>query len=85
MNTVSQPLASATPSGAAVAMSSHACRTLAVPTLAHNPIQLHADAHKALNMAVFYLRQPQSNLLGARRKTIQALSALRNLSAILEG
>lgn len=50
-----------------------------------DPIQLHADAHNALNIAVFYLRQPQANLPGARRKAIQALSALRNLSAILEG
>lgn len=50
-----------------------------------DPIQLHADAHNALNMAVFYLRQPQANLPGARRKAIQALSALRNLSATLEG
>lgn len=50
-----------------------------------DPIQLHAEAHNALNMAVFYLRQPQANLPGARRKAIQALSALRNLSATLEG
>ena len=48
-------------------------------------IQLHADAHNALNMAVFYLRQPDANVPGARRKAIQALSALRNLSLILEG
>lgn len=50
-----------------------------------DPIQLHADAHNALNMAVFYLRQPQANVPGARRKAIQALSALRNLSLSLEG
>ena len=50
-----------------------------------DPIQLHADAHNALNMAVFYLRQPQANVPGARRKAIQALAALRNLSATLEG
>ena len=48
-------------------------------------IQLHADAHNALNMAVFYLRQPDANVPGARRKAIQALSALRNLSLSLEG
>lgn len=48
-------------------------------------IQLHADAHNALSMAVFYLRQPDTNVPGARRKAIQALSALRNLSLILEG
>lgn len=48
-------------------------------------IQLHADAHNALNMAVFYLRQPDANVAGARRKAIQALSALRGLSLALEG
>lgn len=50
-----------------------------------DPIQLHAQAHNALNMAVFYLRQPHANVPGARRKAIQALTALRNLSATLEG
>ena len=50
-----------------------------------DPIQLHADAHNALNMAVFYLRQPHANVPGARRKAIQALSALRTLSLSLEG
>lgn len=49
-----------------------------------DPIQLHAETHNALSMAVFYLRQPQANVLGARRKAIQALSALRNLSQSLE-
>lgn len=48
-------------------------------------IQLHAEAHNALNMAVFYLRQPTANVPGARRKAIQALSALRSLSLSLEG
>ncbi|MFG5777975.1 hypothetical protein ACFIQF_12950 [Comamonas sp. J-3] len=47
-------------------------------------IQLHADAHNALNMAVFYLRQPQPNTAAARRKAVQALSALRRLSISLE-
>lgn len=47
-------------------------------------IQLHADAHNALNMAVFYLRQPQPDTAAARIKAIQALSALRNLSLSLE-
>lgn len=57
------------------------------PTTAGTPdlIQLHADAHNALNMAVFYLRQPDANVAGARRKAIQALSALRGLSLALEG
>ena len=49
-----------------------------------DPIQLHADAHNALNMAVYYLRQPQANTAAARRKAVQALAALRNLSALLE-
>lgn len=50
-----------------------------------DPIQLHADAHNALNMAVFYLRQPQANTAAAKRKAIQALAALRDLSLALEG
>ena len=50
-----------------------------------DPIQLHADAHNALSMAVFYLRQPTANVSGARRKAIQALSALRSLSLSQEG
>lgn len=50
-----------------------------------DPIQLHAQAHNALNMAVFYLRQPQANTTAARRKAVQALAALRGLSLALEG
>ena len=50
-----------------------------------DPIQLHADAHNALSMAVFYLRQPQANVSGARRKAVQALAALRGLALSLEG
>ena len=49
-----------------------------------DPIQLHADAHNALNMAVYYLKQPQPNTTAARRKAVQALVALRSLSLILE-
>ena len=45
-----------------------------------DPIQLHAEAHNALSMAVFYLRQPAANVSGARRKAIQALAALRGLT-----
>lgn len=50
-----------------------------------DPIQLHAQAHNALNMAVFYLRQPQANTAAARRKAVQALAAMRSLSLALEG
>lgn len=50
-----------------------------------DPIRLHAEAHNALNMAVFYLRQPQANTVAARRKAVQALAALRTLSLSLEG
>ena len=63
-----------------------AAPTFTQPTTgALDPIQLHADAHNALNMAVFYLRQPDANVPGARRKAVQALAALRNLSLSLEG
>jgi hypothetical protein len=46
-----------------------------------DPVQLHAQAHNALAMAVHYLRQPQANVPGAARKAVQALSALRRLDA----
>ena len=69
----------------AITQASRCAARLMPTTGTPDPIQLHADAHNALNMAVFYLRQPQANLPGARRKAIQALAALRNLSATLEG
>ncbi|MFG5779199.1 hypothetical protein ACFIQF_19235 [Comamonas sp. J-3] len=47
-------------------------------------IQLHADAHNALSMAAYILRQPQPDTAAARAKAIQALHALRNLSLSLE-
>lgn len=77
MKTVSQTMASASLSGAAAM--SQATRTVATPSPAHNPIQLHADAHNALAMALHYLRQPTANVPGAARKTVQALAALREL------
>ena len=46
---------------------------------ASDPIQLHADAHNALAMALHYLRQPRANVPGAARKAVQALAALRSL------
>lgn len=51
----------------------------AAPAKGADPIQLHAEAHNALNMAVYYLRQPQANVPGAARKAVQALAALRRL------
>ena len=44
-----------------------------------DPIQLHAEAHNALAMALHYLRQPASNVPGAARKAVQALAALNRL------
>lgn len=78
MNTVSRPLASPLPSGAE-------CLSLPATGNTPDPIQLHADAHNALSMAVFYLRQPTVNVPGARRKAVQALAALRGLSLSMEG
>ncbi len=46
-----------------------------------DPVQLHAQVHNALAMAVHYLNQPQANVPGAARKAVQALSALRRLDA----
>ena len=76
MNTVSHAMASACLSGAA--SMPQAASTAATPSPAH-PIQLHADAHNALTMALHYLRQPTANVPGAARKTVQALAALRAL------
>ena len=46
-------------------------------------IQIHQEAENALNMALHYLRQPSSNVPGARRKTIQALAAMKQLNAAI--
>ncbi|MDR2297828.1 MAG: hypothetical protein LBE30_05745 [Comamonas sp.] len=80
MNTVSRPLASTQPSSGAVRLSLPAA-TAVVPSLPSSPIQLHADAHNALAMALHYLRQPAANVPGAARKAVQALVALRVLIA----
>ena len=53
-----------------------------------DPIQLHAEAHNALAMALHYLRMPSGNLPGATRKAVQALAALaalRRLDAMGQG
>lgn len=52
---------------------------LGAPT---DPIQLYADAHNALAMALHYLRQPEANVPGAARKAVQALAALRSLGNV---
>ena len=47
-----------------------------------DPIQLHAEAHNALAMALHYLRQPACcNVPGAARKAVQALAALNRLGS----
>lgn len=50
-----------------------------------DPHQAFADAHNALSMAVYYLRQPSANVPGATRKAAQALAALRRLDALVQG
>lgn len=89
MRVMTQKVASRTRSGAktmiAVTKASHRAAPSPTTIGTADPIQLHADAHNALNMAVFYLRQPDANVAGARRKAIQALTALRGLSLALEG
>lgn len=50
-----------------------------------DPIQLHAQAHNAMSMALHYLSQPQANIAAARRKAVQALAALRGLDLSTEG
>ncbi len=69
----------------AITLASHKAASTLPTTGTPDPIQLHADAHNALSMAVFYLRQPQANVSGARRKAVQALAALRGLSLSMEG
>lgn len=68
-----------------MATSLNAAHICASPTTGTDPIQLHADAHNALSMALHYLSQPKANLPGARRKAVQALAALRGLDLSLEG
>ena len=63
----------------------HLASSRAAPTLpttgTPDPIQLHAEAHNALAMALHYLRQPASNVPGAARKAVQALAALNRLGS----
>ena len=63
----------------------HLASRCAAPSLSAtgtpDPIQLHADAHNALAMALHYLRQPHANVPGAARKAVQALAALRSLGS----
>ena len=53
----------------------------AAPSLAKplDAIQLHAQAENALSMALHYLRQPNHNVPGAARKTVQALASLNSI------
>ena len=48
-------------------------------------IQLHAEAHNALAMALHYLHQPVANVPGAARKAVQALAALDRLNISTRG
>lgn len=68
------------PAGRSDAPSSPPGACLSAPA---DPIQLHAEAHNALAMALHYLRQPSGlNVPGAKRKAVQALAALRRLNAL---
>ena len=81
-----QTVASLTRSGAKTMTATKPAIRAASPITGNpDPIQLHAQAENALSMAAFYLRQPQANVPGARRKAVQALAALRSLSTSLEG
>ena len=82
-----QPVVPLLPEGVKTMTASTQARNSAAPSSTKGEvalIQLHADAHNALNMAVYYLKQPQPNTTAARRKAVQALVALRSLSLILE-
>lgn len=41
--------------------------------------QLHAQAENALSVALWHMRQPNANLAGAARKTVQAMKAMHEL------
>lgn len=69
----------------AITLASRSAASASPITGTPDPIQLHADAHNALSMALHYLSQPKANLPGARRKAVQALAALRGLDLSLEG
>ncbi len=80
------PVVSRTRSGIQTMTATTTAHSASTPTTGtSDPIQLHAQAHNALNMACYYLRQPQANTAAARRKAVQALAALRGLSLALEG
>lgn len=68
-----------------MATSPHAIAPALPNTGTPDPIQLHAQAHNALSMALHYLSQPHANVAGARIKAVQALAALRGLDLSLEG
>lgn len=63
----------------AVHLASRSAAPITPATGTPDLIQLHAEAHNALAMALHYLRQPQANVPGAARKAVQALAALRGL------
>lgn len=65
----------------AVHLASRSAAPVTPSTGTPDPIQLHAEAHNALSMALYYLRQPQANVPGAARKAVQALAALRGLGS----
>lgn len=65
----------------AVHLASRSAAPITPATGTSDPIQLHAEAHNALSMALHYLRQPQTNVPGAARKAVQALAALRCLGS----
>jgi len=51
------------------------------PSTTLDAIQLHAQAENALSMALYYLRQPRTNVRGAMRKAVQSLAALSLMQA----
>ena len=90
MRAQTQTVALVTPEGAKTMTTFQLASRRAAPTPTpttgnHDPIQLFADAHNALAMASYYLRQPEANHAGAARKAGQALAALRRLAALQEG
>lgn len=68
-----------------IPLASHRAAPLPASAGATDPIQLHAEAHNALAMALQYMCQSSTNVPGAARKAVQALAALRRIEGTQGG
>ena len=62
--------------------STHQVSRCAAPASHYSDLELsrlHAQAENALSVALWHMRQPNANLAGAARKTVQAMKAMHEL------